>query len=254
MLSTVDVNCDMGEGRGLLQVGTADELLLPHISSANIATGFHAGDPMLMDRLARACHERGIGIGAHPSFRDLHGFGRRFIRMEPAELVNDVLYQVGAMQAFAQRHGGRLQHVKLHGALYMHAAADEAFSQALVEGLQQIGPELLIYCMDVSATYRVARAAGMGVVREFYADRDYDKNGAIVFTRQVAAPLDPRRVADKIARACSEGRVQTVAGDEIEIGFDSICFHSDTPAAAEVGRATREALQAAGVTVAPPTR
>ena len=254
MLSTVDVNCDMGEGLGLLQVGTPDDLLLPHISSANIATGFHAGDPMLMDRLARICHERGIGIGAHPSFRDLHGFGRRFIRAEPAELVGDVLYQVGAMQAFAQRHGGRLQHVKLHGALHMHAAADEAFSQALVEGLQQIDPGLLIYCMDVSITHRVAKAAGMGVVREFYADRDYDNSGSIVFTRQAAAPLDPRRVADKITRACSDGRVRTVEGDDIEIGFDSICFHSDTPAAAEVGRATREALQAAGVTVAPPAR
>ena len=250
--TAVDVNCDMGEGYGAWTIGEAgDDALLPLISSANIATGFHAGDPNLMDRLVREAGARGIGIGAHPGFHDLQGFGRRQIAAPADELVNDVIYQVGALAAFAQRHGHALQHVKPHGALYMHAARDEAFSAALVQALQRVGPRLL-YCMDVSVTCAIARRAGLPVVREFYADRDYDRSGFIVFARRVGRP-DSARVADKVIRACRDGRVDTVEGDTIEVEFESICFHSDTPGALELATAMRAALAAEGIAVARPT-
>ncbi len=248
----VDINCDMGEGFGAWRIGEADDdTLLPLISSANIATGFHAGDPNLMDRLVREAGARGVGIGAHPGFRDLQGFGRRQIAATAEELTNDVLYQVGALEAFTRRHGGVLQHVKPHGALYMHAARDEAFSAALVEALQRVRPEVLLYCMGVSTTCAVARRAGLPVVREFYADRDYDRSGSIVFARRVERP-DPQRVASKVVRACLDGRVDTVEGDTIDIEFESICFHSDTPGALDIAVAMRDALAAETIRVAPP--
>jgi UPF0271 protein len=249
---TVDVNCDMGEGLAMWRLGDADDAsLMPLISSANIATGFHAGDPNLMDRTVELAVAHGVGIGAHPGFRDLHGFGRRFLSEGPEELVNDLIYQVGALREFAHRRGGRLQHVKPHGALYMHAARDEAFSSALVEALRKIGPDLHLYCMDVSVTYKMAKAAGHPAVREFYADRDYDRTGSIVFARRVGA-LDLKRVADKVARACLEGKVATVEGDAIDIEFESICFHSDTPGALDVGRTVRDALIGNSVRIARP--
>lgn len=249
----IDVNCDMGEGFGHWTLGeTSDASLMPLISSANVATGFHAGDPNLMDRTVRLAREYGVGIGAHPGFRDLLGFGRRFIGAGAEELVNDVIYQIGALREFARRHDLRLQHVKPHGALYMHAAANEAFSQALVEALRRTSPDLMLYCMASSVTCAVARSAGHPVVREFYADRDYDRSGSIVFTRRVGA-LDPRRVADKVVRACREGKVETVEGEIIDIEFDSVCFHSDTPGALAIGETLRAALIAADVRIAPPT-
>lgn len=248
---TIDINCDMGEGLGFWRIGDADEAeLMPLISSANIATGFHAGDATLMDRTVRLAREHGVGIGAHPGFRDLHGFGRRFVSATAEELVNDVVYQVGALREFARRHGTALRHVKLHGALYMHCARDADFSRALVEALRATGPELYLFCMDASVTAEIARQAGQPVVREFYADRDYDRSGSIVFTRRVGA-LDPRRIADKVVRACLDGKVATVAGEDIEIAFDSVCFHSDTPGALAIGLAMREALRANGIRVAP---
>jgi UPF0271 protein len=250
--TVIDINCDMGEGFGPWRIGEAgDDALMPLISSANIATGFHAGDPNLMDRSVAAAAALRIGVGAHPGFHDLQGFGRRHIAAQPDELVNDVLYQVGALSGFARRHGVALQHVKPHGALFMHAARDEAFSGALVDALLKTGPELLLYCMDISVTYALAKRAGLGVVREFYADRDYDRSGSIVFARRVERP-DPQRVADKILRACRDGRVDTVEGDTIEVQFDSVCFHSDTPGALELAAAMRAALIADGIRIARP--
>lgn len=249
----IDVNCDMGEGFGPWTLGdNADDALMPLISSANIATGFHAGDPGLMDRTVRRAQECGVGIGAHPGFRDLLGFGRRFIGASAEELVNDVLYQVGALREFARRHGVRLQHVKPHGALYMHAAVNEDFSQALVDTLRRTAPDLALYCMGPSLTCAIAQAAGHPVVREFYADRDYDRSGSIVFTRRVGA-LDPKKVAEKVVRACIDGKVETVEGEVIDIAFDSICFHSDTPGALALGTAIRSALAEHDIRVAAPT-
>ncbi len=251
MRDIIDLNCDMGEGFGQWTLGEApDEDIMSIISSASIAAGFHAGDPNSMDRVVRLAQIHGVGLGAHPGYHDLQGFGRRYIRASSEELVNDVVYQIGALREFGRRHGIPLQHVKLHGALYMEAAVNRELSQVLIDTLHTTCSDAVLFCMGASRTYEVAKQSGFGVVREFYADRDYDNSGSIVFARQVARP-NPEQIAAKCVRACKEGVVKTVEGDEIEIEFESICFHSDTPGALENGRAIRAALTDAGITIAP---
>ncbi|TDE40112.1 5-oxoprolinase subunit PxpA [Antarcticimicrobium sediminis] len=251
MRDIIDLNCDMGEGFGHWTLGEAsDEDLMALISSANIAAGFHAGDPNSMDRVIKLAQQHGVGLGAHPGYNDLQGFGRRYIRTNPEELVNDIVYQVGAVREFGRRHGIPLQHVKPHGALYMEAAVNEELSQSMVDMLRQTCGEVILFCMGVSKTYEVAKRMGQPVVREFFADRDYDESGSIVFARKVARP-DPQAIAQKSLRACKEGVVRTVSGVDIEIEFESICFHSDTPGALENGKAIRAALLDNGITIAP---
>ncbi len=251
MRDIIDLNCDMGEGFGQWTLGEApDEDIMAIISSANIAAGFHAGDPNSMDRVVRLAQTHGVGLGAHPGYHDLQGFGRRYIRAHTDELINDVVYQIGAIREFGRRHGIPLQHVKLHGALYMEAAVNEDLSRLLIETLRKTCSDAIIFCMGMSKTYEAARQNGYAVAREFYADRDYDNSGSIVFARQVARP-DPDQIAAKCLRACTEGVVRTVEGDDIDIAFESICFHSDTPGALENGRAIRAALTGAGITIAP---
>lgn len=242
MKSKIDLNSDMGEGFGVWHIGDdVDASIISMISSANIATGFHAGDPSTMQRTVALAAEHKVGIGAHPGFNDLVGFGRRHIDARPDELVNEFVYQMGALREFARMYDTTLQHVKPHGALYMHLARDETMSRALVSALQRIEPGLFLYCMQQSSTYRVAKEMGQPVVREFYADRNYDNSGSIVFVRQVAA-LDPHVVAAKVLRACQEGVVRTIEGDLLAIEFDSVCIHSDTPGALSLVQATREVL------------
>lgn len=250
-ISIVDINCDMGEGFGQWRLADADDShLLEFISSANIATGFHAGDPNLMDLTVRLAAERGIGIGAHPGYRDLQGFGRRRMNASSDEVVNDVVYQVGALREFARRYGARIQHVKPHGAMYMDIAASEPLSRSLVQAMRTITPDAALLCMGASETYRIAKEAGHPVAREFYADRNYGNSGSIVFTRR-AQRLDPHAVADRVLRACLDNRVRTVEGGDIDIEFESICFHSDTPGAAELAQKMRAELIAHGIRIAP---
>jgi UPF0271 protein len=250
-IAVVDINCDMGEGFGQWRLGEADDSeLMELISSANIAAGFHAGDPNLMDATVRLAVRHGVGIGVHPGYRDLQGFGRRKINGAGDEIINDLIYQVGALREFTRRHGAAIQHVKPHGALYMELAANEALSKSFVAFMRVNAPDAFIYCMGISQTYRVACEVGHPVIREFYADRDYDRSGSIVFTRHAERP-DPRAVSDKVLRACLEGKVRTVEGDDIAIAFESICFHSDTPGCLEMARSMRAALTANGVRIAP---
>ncbi|WPN97099.1 5-oxoprolinase subunit PxpA [Pseudomonas sp. MUP55] len=251
-MQVVDFNSDMGEGFGPWTVGDGvDSELMAYISSANIATGFHAGDPGTMRRTVERARQLGVGIGAHPGFRDLVGFGRRHINASAQELVDDILYQLGALREIARAQGVALQHIKPHGALYMHLARDEEAARLLVENLQIVEPTLLLYCMPNSVIWQVARELGQPVVREFYADREYDLSGSIVFTRKVRA-LDPATVAARVLRACQTGRVRTVEGEDLLMEFDSICLHSDTPGALELVEATREALDQAGIFVRTP--
>ncbi|MBS9718924.1 5-oxoprolinase subunit PxpA [Pseudohalocynthiibacter aestuariivivens] len=251
MKNIVDLNCDMGEGFGQWVLGEApDEEIMAIISSANVATGFHAGDPNSMDRVVKLAQTHGVGLGAHPGYRDLQGFGRRYIKTSSEELVNDIVYQIGALREFGRRYGVSLQHVKPHGALYMEAAANEELSELLVDTLDKTCSNAIIFCMSVSKTYEVAKRNGHPVAREFYADRDYDNSGSIVFSRQVTRPK-PADLAAKCVRACKEGFVTTVDGSDIEIEFESICFHSDTPGALEIGKAIRKGLTDAGITIAP---
>ena len=250
MREIVDLNCDMGEGFGQWVLGEApDEEIMALISSANIAAGFHAGDPNSMDRVIKLAKDFGVGLGAHPGYNDLQGFGRRYIQTSSEELVNDIIYQMGAIREFGRKHGLALQHLKPHGALYMEAAVNAELSQMIIDMLGKSSGETILFCMEASKTYELAKQSGYPVVRELFADRDYDNTGSIVFKRQVSRP-DPAAIAAKCVKACKTGMVMTVEGDEIEIGFESICFHSDTPGALEVGKAIKAALMEAGITIA----
>jgi 5-oxoprolinase (ATP-hydrolysing) subunit A len=250
-LMVVDINCDMGEGFGHWQLAEADDAaLMKTISSANIAAGFHAGDPNLMDATVRLAMQHGVGIGAHPGYRDLQGFGRRRIHGSSDEIINDLVYQIGALREFTRRYGASLQHVKPHGALYMELAANEEMSRCFIDVMRAVAPNAFVFCMGVSATYRAAVEAGQPVIREFYSDRDYDRSGSIVFTRH-AGRLDANAVADRAVRACVEGKVRTTEGFDIDIEFESVCFHSDTPGCMEIASALHAALLASGIRIAP---
>lgn len=249
MRDRVDVNCDMSEGFGTWTIASdVDLAMLPLVSSANIAAGFHAGDPSTMRRTLARAREHGVEVGVHPGFRDLVGFGRRHIVAEPDELVADCLYQLGALRELARLEGLTLQHFKLHGALYMHGAQDEAFATGLVTALQAVDPTLPVLVMGDTVLDQVARDAGQPVVREFFADRHYNADGHIVFTRDVGA-LDADAVAEKVLRACEDGTVETVEGGVAHVEFDTVCIHSDTPGALDLMTAARTALDAADVAV-----
>lgn len=250
-IGSVDINCDMGEAFGRWHVGdTSDADLMGHVSSANIAAGFHAGDPNLIDHTVKLAVEHGVAVGAHPAYNDLQGFGRRKINGTSRELVNDIVYQVGALREFTRRHGTQLQHVKPHGALYMEMAANPELAQQFISYMRAVAPNALVFCMAGSATERAALEAGQPVAREFYADRDYDESGSIVFTRDAGRP-DPAVIARKVIRACKEGHVTTVTGKDIAVAFETICFHSDTLGALEIVLHMRDALRAEGIRVAP---
>jgi UPF0271 protein len=244
----------MGEGFGPWTIGDGvDDQIMPLISSANIATGFHAGDPSIMSHTAKIAAQHGVSIGAHPGFRDLVGFGRRHINANSEELVNDIMYQIGAMREIARINNLSLQHVKPHGALYMHAAKNTELAEMLVTQLHAVSPQLLLYVMHGSAIHKAALQIGQPVVCEFYADRDYDLSGSIVFTRRVN-PLDPIKVANKVLKACQEGKVQTLEGEEIDISFESVCIHSDTPGALDLIKATRELLDKSDISIRSPSQ
>ena len=250
-LTAVDINCDMGEAFGRWSMGSTDDSKLMNlISSASVATGFHAGDPNLMDQTVRLAVQHGVNVGVHPGYRDLQGFGRRKIDGNSEELVNDIVYQIGALREFCRRHDTSLQHVKPHGALYMEMAVNEELSRSFIQTMRTIAPNTQIFCMGVSETYRMAREAGQPVIREFYADRDYDDTGSIVFTRHVGS-LKPEIIAEKVVRACLEGKVRTVTGGSIDIEFESICFHSDSPGSFEIASAMREALISNDIRIVP---
>ncbi len=249
MPATIDINCDMSEGFGVWMFGDdIDAQMMPLVSSINVAAGFHAGDPNTINRNIGLAKECGVGVGVHPGFRDLVGFGRRHIDASAEELVNDAIYQLGAVREFTRLHGLALQHFKLHGALYMHAARDEEFATALVSALQVVGPGLPVLVMAGTVLEEVARAQGQPVVREFYADRHYGADGRIVFTRNVGL-LDPEQVAAKVVRACREHTVETVDGDILPLEFETVCIHSDTRGAHALMTRTRAALEQAGIGV-----
>ncbi|MBY6207960.1 MULTISPECIES: 5-oxoprolinase subunit PxpA [Halomonas] len=251
-MTTLDLNADMGEGFGAWRIGgDIDDRIMASISSANIATGFHAGDPSTMTHSLRQAAQFGVAVGAHPGFRDLVGFGRRHIHASPEELVNDVIYQLGALRELAAREGLGLHHLKLHGALYMHAAKDESFATALCQALTLIDAHLPIYCLAGSMIDRVAEDEGIPRVHEFYADRDYDDEGSIIFVRQVQQ-LDPEAVAEKVLLAAREGVVKTTSGRQVPVSFQSVCLHSDSPGALALLDAIRRRLSAADIALKAP--
>ncbi|MDF9433372.1 5-oxoprolinase subunit PxpA [Chromohalobacter israelensis] len=249
MTTTIDLNADMGEGFGAWRIGDGvDPRIMPLISSANIAAGFHAGDPSTMADSLRLAAECGVAVGVHPGYRDLVGFGRRHIHASSEELVNDALYQLGALRELAAHEKMTLHHFKLHGALFMHAARDDEFATALCRALERVAPSLPIYCLAGTAIDRAASEAGIRRVHEFYADREYNDEGDIVFVRKVK-PLEPAAVAQKVLKACREGRVEAVSGKQVPVSFQSVCIHSDTPGALSLVESVRRALDQAGIEI-----
>jgi UPF0271 protein len=246
----IDFNCDMGESFGPYSFG-ADEELMRFISSANVAGGFHAGDPHVMRKTVALAKENGVAVGVHSGYRDLVGFGRREIQAPPEEIRDELIYQLGALREFARLYGLDVQHVKPHGALYMVAARDEALSRAIIEAIQQVDPGLVLFCMEASVTYRLAGEMGQPVAAEFFADRAYNDEGQIVFTRRVAEELDPEELAERTLRGVTEGRVRTVDGNDIEVAADSICVHSDTPGVVRVAEAIVRKLGENGIEIRP---
>lgn len=247
--SSIDINCDMSEGFGAWSIQDGiDESMLPLVSSVNVAAGFHAGDPNIIRGTVAAAVAGGVGVGVHPGFRDLVGFGRRHIDATSDELVNDVIYQLGAVRELLALEGKELQHLKLHGALYMHAAANEEFARQLIDTLQVRSADLPVLVMAGTAIDRVAVDRGQPVIREFYADRRYGDDGRIVFTRD-AGSFDPQEVADKVVQACQDGTVRTVTGACVPVEFESVCIHSDTRGAHELMSRTRAALDEARIRV-----
>jgi 5-oxoprolinase (ATP-hydrolysing) subunit A len=246
----IDFNCDMGESFGPYTFG-ADEGLMRYISSANVAGGFHAGDPHVMRETVALAKEHGVAVGVHNGYRDLVGFGRREIKGTAEEIHDELIYQLGALREFARLDGMEVQHVKPHGALYMVAARDEEVSRAIIEAIQRVDPALVLYCMRDSVTYELARKMGQPTATEFFADRGYNEEGQIVFTRKVAEELDAEQVAERVLRGITEGKVETVSGRDIDIAADSICVHSDTPGAAKMAEAIVRKLGENGVEIRP---
>ena len=195
----------MGESFGSWKMGF-DEEMMRFISSANIAGGFHAGDPTTIRKTVALAKEHGVAVGVHPGYRDLVGFGRREMDVSPDEIHDELLYQLGALREFARLYDMEVQHVKPHGALYMVAARDEELSRAIVEAIQSVDDGLLLFCMRSSVTHEVAEKMGQPVASEFYADREYNDDGQIVFTRAVTEELDPDEVGQRVVRAVSKAR------------------------------------------------
>ncbi|GAB4252751.1 LamB/YcsF family protein [Deferrisoma sp.] len=251
MAIRIDLNADMGESFGAYRKGD-DEQLMEVVTSANIACGFHAGDPHVMRRTVALCADRGVAPGAHPGYPDLLGFGRRGIEAAPEEVYDWVLYQVGALEGFARARGLRLQHVKPHGALYNRAAVDAELAAAVAEAVRDAGSGLILLALAGSELERAGRGAGLRVAREAFLDRAYRADGTLV-PRSVPGSVlqDPEEVTRRAVRMCLERRVHTLDGEDIPIEADSFCIHGDSPGAAEFARRVRTALEAAGVRVEP---
>ena len=250
-MAVIDLNADLGESFGQWTLGD-DDALLDLVTSANIACGFHAGDPTVLRTTCERAAERGVAIGAQVAYRDLAGFGRRFIDVEPNDLTNDVLYQIGALEAFARVAGTQVRYVKPHGALYNTIVHHESQAAAVVEAVRRYDPSLPVMGLPGSVWLRLAEEAGLVVVPEAFADRAYTPEGTLVSRREPDAVLhDHDEVAERCVRLVTRGEVTAVDGAVVPVRAVSLCVHGDSPGAVAMARAVRERLERAGVTVAP---
>lgn len=246
----IDLNADLGEAFGVWPMGD-DAAMLDIVSSANIACGFHAGDPLVMRRTLARALERGVTIGAHVAYRDLAGFGRRAMDVAPEELAADVLYQLAALDGMARSLGGRVAYVKPHGALYNRIVADAAQAEAVVAAVASYDTSLALLGLPGSAALDAAGRAGLDAVPEAFADRAYTPEGTLVSRRQEGAVLhDPDQVARRMVTLVETGQVATIDGGTVRLSARSICTHGDSPGAVALARAVRDALTGAGWTIA----
>ncbi len=245
----MDLNSDVGESFGAYTIG-ADADLMPLITSANIACGFHAGDPSVMDRTVGLARTNGVQVGAHPGYPDLVGFGRRALDATPAEIENLVLYQIGALSAFARALGVTLRHVKAHGALYNVAARDLRVARAIARGVARFDMSLILVGLANSALIDAAQELGLRAAREGFCDRAYNADGTLRSRREPGAVHDsPERAAAQAVQLARDHAVTTYDGQTLALEVDTLCLHGDTPHAVEFARAIRAALNQAGVKV-----
>jgi UPF0271 protein len=253
----IDMNCDMGESFGAYKLGL-DEEVIKYITSANIACGYHAGDPFVMEQTISLAKNHGVSVGAHPGFPDLMGFGRRNIDATLDEIKGYVIYQIGALQAFAKAQGLKVEHVKPHGALYLMAVEDEKISEAIVEAIASLDKDLIFVALAGSKgemMTKIGERIGLRVAYEAFPDRAYTPEGTLVSRRQPGAVIkDPDVVAQRALMMAKEGKVVAIDGTDIPFRPETLCVHGDTPGAVNLVRKIRETLMASGVEVLPLSR
>jgi UPF0271 protein len=248
-MRTIDINCDMGESFGVYRLGV-DEAVMPFITSANIACGFHAGDPAVMQATVRLAVKHGVGVGAHPAFPDLQGFGRREMHLAPEEVEALVLYQIAALSGFARAEGAEVRHVKPHGALYNQAARDAALAAAIARAARRFSREVILMGLAGSHLIEAGLDAGLSVSREAFPDRTYEPDGSLRPRDQPGALIaDPGATAVNGLRLAQEGVSMTLDGKIEKITIDTLCIHGDTPGAVAAARELRIKLETGGIKV-----
>jgi UPF0271 protein len=252
IMKKIDLNCDMGESYGAWKMG-ADADVMPFISSANIACGFHGGDPATIRKTVKLAVDHGVAIGAHPSLPDLMGFGRRVMRVSPQDMYDLVVYQAGAVEAFARAAGAKLHHVKCHGALYNMAANDEALSEAMVRAVKDLGSGVILYCLSQSRNFELAKKANIRVAGEVFADRGYSDDGTLAPRDKPGGMIVDASASEKQALAMIlEGYVTSLSGKKVPVAADTMCLHGDQPGAVAFAQHLRKAFSEKGITVAAP--
>lgn len=245
-----DLNSDSGESFSSWTMGD-DEAMMQIITSANIACGFHAGDPTVMRSAVATAAGNGVAVGAHVSYRDLQHFGRAFVDVAPSELTNEVIYQIGALQAMASVAGARVSYVKPHGALYNAIVGHTGQARAVATAIAEVDPALAVLCQPGSEIGRIAEEMGLRVVHEAFADRAYNPDGTLVARRRPGSVLnDPAEIGDRVVRMATDHQVVAVDGSVIGLDADSVCVHGDTPGAVEIARSVRRSLSDAGIELA----
>jgi UPF0271 protein len=251
LMTIIDLNCDMGESFGRYTLGD-DAAMLNVVTSANVACGMHAGDPLVMQRTVAWAVQKGVAVGAHPGYPDLQGFGRRAMALPSAELEASVLYQIGALAGLVRAAGGVLTHVKPHGALYNVAARDREVADAIVRAVVAFDPALIVVTLPDAVLGDVARASGLCVAGEGFADRAYRADGSLVPRSESGAVIhDPAVATARAVRMVTQGDVEAITGEVIPLHIDTLCVHGDTPGAVEIAATLRATLEAAGVKIAP---
>ncbi|MGQ9824292.1 MAG: LamB/YcsF family protein [Desulfotomaculales bacterium] len=252
MALKIDLNCDLGESFGAYRIGN-DEEVIRHISSANVACGFHAGDPRVMERTVALAKKYGVAVGAHVGYPDLAGFGRREMRLSYEEARTDIIYQIGALFAFCRAARVPLCHVKPHGAMYNMANKEAFLARAIVDAISAVDGELLLFAQSGSLLAATARKAGLRVVSEVFADRAYREDGTLADRSTPGSVIeDPQKALQRVLRMVFHGKVETINGQDISVKAQTICVHGDNPNSLALVVALREGLQAAGVAVLPP--
>ena len=240
---SIDLNCDMGESFGVYRLGY-DEEAMPFITSANVACGFHASDPMTMKKTVQLAKKHGVAVGAHPSYPDLIGFGRRVMDVSVEEIKADIIYQIGSLWAFCHSEGVHMQHVKVHGALYNVAAKDIAVASAIAETIKSIDPGLFMLCLSNSTMVDAAKATGTKYVEEIFADRAYTSQGLLVSRNQQGAVIhNPDTVAERALRMVRDKTIVANDGTAFTVNAQTICVHCDTPGAVKMVQSIRQRLE-----------